>query len=294
MDISTKPIPEGFEGQRLYRVPPAVVRRMRQRPYLQDFRVTDLGYFPNAAGHRVERPAGAASHILIFVESGRGWLELCGCQPLSRGDVVLIPPHRAHAYGADPGDPWKIYWFHFDGGGARALLKWTPFSGKTPSVSSPLIDSFRRHFHTALAAVERGYSEHALLELSRALINVLTLLHSNNPSQSHQRERQRIERVMDAMRKDLKAPRTLPDYAKEAGLSVSRFSESFKKHCGVSPMSYFTELRIQHACELLDNSDLQIGEIAESLGFEDRLYFSRRFSKHTGMPPSTYRRRGIG
>lgn len=81
MENSTNLIPGGFEDQRLYRVPPAVVQRMRQRPYLQDFLVTDLGYFPDAAGHLVERPQGTANHILIFVESGHGWLELCGRLP---------------------------------------------------------------------------------------------------------------------------------------------------------------------------------------------------------------------
>lgn len=59
-------------------------------------------------------------------------------------------------------------------------------------------------------------------------------------------------------------------------------------------MTYFTELRIQRACELLDRSDLQVGEIAEKLGFADRLYFTRLFSKHTGMPPTAYRQRRIG
>lgn len=286
--------PEGFEGQRLYRVPPAVVQRMRRRPYLRDFLVTDLGYFPHAAGHRVERPNGVATHILIFVESGQGWLEMSGRHLLNRGDLVLIPPNQAHAYGAYPNDPWKIYWFHFGGHGASALLQWTPFSNKNPSLASPLIDSLRRHFRTALAAVERGYTDHTLLELSRVLINVLTLLHANNPQQNKQRETQRIEQVMDSMRDDLERPRPLAHYAKEAGLSVSRFSERFKKHCGVSAMAYFTELRIQRACELLDRSELHIGEIAEKLGFADPLYFTRLFRKHTGMPPTAYRRRGIG
>ena len=99
---------------------------------------------------------------------------------------------------------------------------------------------------------------------------------------------------MDYMREHLQDPKTLPHYAKQCGYSVSRFSETFKDHCGVSPMIYLTELRIQRACELLDNSDLQIGEIAQQLGYEDRLYFSRLFSQHTGMPPSAYRKRGIG
>lgn len=294
MENSTNLIPEGFEDQRLYRVPPAVVQRMRQRPYLQDFLVTDLGCFPDAVGHLVERPHGIANHILIFIESGHGWLELSGRHSLGRGDTVLIPAHHAHAYGADLNDPWKIYWFHFAGRGTQALLEWTPFSVRNPSVRSPLIDSLRLHFHTALAAAERGYSDHTLLELSRILINVLTLLHSNNPGRSGHCKTLRIERVMASMRNHLETPKPLTYYAREAGLSISRFSETFKKHCGISPMAYLAELRVQRACELLDRSDLQVGEVAAALGYGDRLYFSRLFRKHTGLPPTEYRKRRIG
>jgi transcriptional regulator GlxA family with amidase domain len=99
---------------------------------------------------------------------------------------------------------------------------------------------------------------------------------------------------MDYMREHLHEPEALASYARRCGLSVSRFSEAFREHCGVSPMTYFTELRLQRACELLDTSDLQVGEIAERLGFQDALYFSRLFRKHTGIPPTAYRKRGIG
>jgi transcriptional regulator GlxA family with amidase domain len=59
-------------------------------------------------------------------------------------------------------------------------------------------------------------------------------------------------------------------------------------------MTYFTELRIQRACVMLDTSELQVGEIAGSLGFQDPLYFSRLFRQHTGLPPTAYRQLGIG
>lgn len=287
--------PEGFEGQRLYRVPPSVLRRMRKRPHTRDFLVTDLGYFPETGGHRVTRPGGTSSHVLILVEEGRGWVELGGSRfPVQGGQSILLPPDRTHAYGADPDEPWRIYWFHFEGKGAEGLLKWTPFTPTQPVTTCPAADSLRRHFRTILATVERGYSEHCILELSRSLINILSFLHtrSTGPAQSDQAAR--IEKIMDTMREHLNQPQPLPHYARQCGLSVSRFSEAFREHCGVSPMTYFTELRVQRACELLDTTGLQVGEVATRLGFEDALYFSRLFRKHTGMPPSAYRKRGIG
>ena len=40
---------------------------------------------------------------------------------------------------------------------------------------------------------------------------------------------------------------------------------------------------------MLDSSDLGVGEIARSVGYEDPLYFSRLFSKTVGSSPRGYR-----
>lgn len=290
MPRATTVRPEGFSNQRLYRVPPAVIRRMSEGPHLRDFLVTDLGYFPNASGHAVHRPDGTRCYVLIFVEDGEGWLELGDRHyTLRRGEALLIPFLKPHAYGAASKDPWKIYWFHFSGKGAEALLRWSDFSENSPVCASTGIDGLRRQFRTALDAVERGYTDHSLLELSRVLINVLTQFHARPRTQTQSRSSDRIEQIMEYMRANADKPEALADYARRSGLSVSRFSDTFRKHCGVSPMTYLTELRIQRACELLDNTDLQVNEIADRLGFSDALYFSRIFRKHAGMTASAYR-----
>ncbi|WP_375791535.1 helix-turn-helix transcriptional regulator [Microbulbifer hydrolyticus] len=46
---------------------------------------------------------------------------------------------------------------------------------------------------------------------------------------------------------------------------------------------------IEHACDLLDCTDLSVGEIAFQLGYDDPLYFSRVFKRVIGLSPSSYR-----
>ena len=63
----------------------------------------------------------------------------------------------------------------------------------------------------------------------------------------------------------------------------------FKRYTGMSPLNYLTEYRIRRSKELLRREDYSITKVAELVGFEDNLYFSRIFKKRTGYSPSAYR-----
>ena len=82
---------------------------------------------------------------------------------------------------------------------------------------------------------------------------------------------------------------TLKDVLQYVGYSQSHFNEIFHKQMGVSPLVYFKQQKIKHACHLLVMTDLKINQICYKLGFDDSLYFSRMFKKHTGMSPRAYR-----
>lgn len=66
------------------------------------------------------------------------------------------------------------------------------------------------------------------------------------------------------------------------------FSERF----GVTPKQYLTELKLKKACGLLRSIQLPVNVVAESLGFEDALAFSRVFKKAFGVSPTGYRQQG--
>jgi AraC family transcriptional regulator, arabinose operon regulatory protein len=284
---------EGFIGQQLYWVPQMVLQRIEARPFTRHAVVTCLGYYPDTRGHFVERSEGLEEYVMLFVETGAGWIETRGRrEEIAAGEVVLLPPREKHAYGSNEKNPWTLYWFHFRGQIVEELLEWTKFSAETRIMTCAAWDGVRREFHTLFHSLERGYHEHNLLEMSRVLINVLTLLNRNPSRERPQEARDRIEQAMDRMRETLTHPLTLEEYAREAGYSVPRYCHWFKHFTGVSPMAFLTELRIQSACEYLDTTSLAIKEIAAILGYEDPYYFSRAFAKCTGQSPMKYREGG--
>jgi len=55
-------------------------------------------------------------------------------------------------------------------------------------------------------------------------------------------------------------------------------------------MQYILSLRMANAQNLLESTQYNISEIAEAVGYDNSLYFSRLFHKHIGVSPSEYRK----
>ena len=100
---------------------------------------------------------------------------------------------------------------------------------------------------------------------------------------------QRMRHALAMIEREYGRPLTLDELSDAAGLGVSRFSEVFRQHTGLSPMRYLTEYRIGVAKVLLTASSFTITAIAEHLGFGTIQHFSRTFRNHTGLSPSAYR-----
>ena len=81
----------------------------------------------------------------------------------------------------------------------------------------------------------------------------------------------------------------MPALASQFGMSTRTFNRRFKLALGQAPNVYLQELRLKHARELLQNSNLSILEIAGLSGYQDISYFSRIFSAHFQISPGKYR-----
>lgn len=99
----------------------------------------------------------------------------------------------------------------------------------------------------------------------------------------------KIEESMAYMSRHLNVPLSVATLAARADLSRSHFSALFKRHVGSTPIDYFIRLRLQQACQLLENTEMSVKAIAYTLGYDDPFYFSRIFKSFHRMPPSQYR-----
>lgn len=81
------------------------------------------------------------------------------------------------------------------------------------------------------------------------------------------------------------------ELATVAHLSIRQLNELFRKQVGMTPHHYLIELRMQESWRLLEQSDLNIQLIADSVGYGSLSAFSDRFSRYFGKSPSHFRRK---
>jgi AraC-like DNA-binding protein len=109
--------------------------------------------------------------------------------------------------------------------------------------------------------------------------------------QIQQEAAKKVEISVAYLSQNLNKPLQVCVLAALAGVSASWFFKLFKHATGCSPICFFTHLRMRRACELLQDTTLNVKDIADSLGYKDNLYFSRVFKSVTGVSPCAYRTR---
>lgn len=62
-----------------------------------------------------------------------------------------------------------------------------------------------------------------------------------------------------------------------------------KELFGLTPSEFIRNMRLRKACDLLKQGDIDISQIAYSVGFTSQPHFSTAFKRFTGFSPSEYR-----
>lgn len=84
-------------------------------------------------------------------------------------------------------------------------------------------------------------------------------------------------------------PIDLNQLAHLEGYTPTYYCDWFKKQTGMTPTSYIQALRLQHAKELLVQTDLPILHIAQQVGYEHHSSLTRLFQHHEQITPIAYR-----
>ncbi|ADQ16009.1 helix-turn-helix domain-containing protein [Leadbetterella byssophila] len=242
---------------------------------------------------------------LIWVRKGSGTLIVDNnFHDFTDGDIFLIAPQQSHVFRSNSGEPEEgihtLSVFYDPDGSLNALLnlpELRPFHG--------FIKEYRGGFkvpHEHVAHISKRMLKIQKATHTDQIIHFLHLLRAfckmepkpvqlaplNNEIIS-EGEGLRMGKIYNYVLKNYKNPLTLDDVAAAAHLTPQAFCRYFKKHTGVTFVTFLNELRVTEACKNLTSGKFDnISSVAYSCGFNSIANFNRVFKNVAGTSPKDY------
>ncbi len=101
----------------------------------------------------------------------------------------------------------------------------------------------------------------------------------------------RLLPTLNAMKKNLAEPASIPALAKSAGFSEAQFRRVFGRAIRMTPIQYLCRIRMEHACGLLRRTPKTMEAIASEVGYAEPSSFAHGFKKRMRIAPGEYRRK---
>ncbi|MFE5320686.1 helix-turn-helix domain-containing protein [Paenibacillus sp. NPDC056579] len=233
---------------------------------------------------------------LAFIYEGEGTLNLNGeSYELGPGCIFHVSPGMRMELKCSRDKPLHYFGVHFH----QLRVQWEGSEVQTTVTVTPLPLARMLYLpghsvHGQAAALYDGWHSKSpgyewqtklglfqlLDELCSAVIEVRTREESSYRA---------MDNSVKYIRQHYAEPISREVLAEHVSLSVSHYSALFKKVIGISPLQFVEKVRIDHAKTMLTGSSKPISEIAREIGYNDPLYFTRVFTKVTGMAPREYR-----
>jgi AraC family transcriptional regulator of arabinose operon len=235
-----------------------------------------------------------AYNRLYYILEGEGEVLLDGAAYHPRpGQLCLLPAGRRTELRTTGENRYYKYWCHFraEAYGTRLFdLLEVPVLLDVPDGRRPIacFDQMVQAFNQA--------GPEGILRARGALLELLSLYLSLAEEGGTLRAAgkaapvEKLELLSSYIEEHLSEELTLEGLAGLLHFHPNYFISFFKKHFGVSPLKYVSNLRLQRAKELLRGTALPVAEVAARTGFHDLFHFSRRFKEQTGYSPSDFRR----
>lgn len=272
-----------------------------ENPNIEDLsiplKINNCGYYRVHTTPVIEtpHPEGRNDYQLLYIASGKGYFYFKGSENatvVTKGNMVLFRPKEPQVYYYYAVDKTEVYWVHFTGWKVEEYLDryelpkeenvfFTGVSPDYPWIYNQIIRELqlqRENYEDMI----RLFLRHIFLTINRYI---------KEGKQTKNDTINDIERAVHYFNENYSKPISIEQYASEHLMSVNWFIHNFKNVMKAPPMQYIVSLRIAAAKGYLENSNKNITEIANTVGYDNALYFSRLFKKYTGMTPSEYRER---
>lgn len=239
------------------------------------------------------RDKGRKDYQLLYIASGKSHFFIDGKEHiLTAGHMVIFHPDEPQHYKYYKEDRTSVYWVHFTGSQVEKILEHYNIIRSEKIIYSGTSPDFQWLFGQIIQELQlcrKQYDEMLTLLLRNIFILIRRSLEINKKfTDTMEKE---VSYAIYYFRDNFNKEINVDEYAQSLNISVSWFIRCFRQITGMTPLQYVINLRISNAQMLLETSDYTISQIAESVGYENALYFSRLFHKQTGISPKEYRKK---
>jgi len=240
---------------------------------------------------------------LIYIMSGEGKYEVGGrIYDVNAGTFLIVNPFVSHHRILS--GKQRIEEFHM--GISELHLKGLPENYLIPKGEEPLFafNHYRQAFINSINEImleQQKNDETSILMLKCIVMKLLVYIIKERYISVCKPEKDvipierygktaMVDNIIAFINENYMKPVSLAQISANTYLSPIYVSKVFKDATGESPISYLIHLRLSKACELLENSNASIKEIARQVGYTDAYYFSKHFKKYLGVSPMHYRK----
>ncbi len=261
------------------------------RPELNRYPDIALPVFPRSIGHFFCSPGiqenvkpGEKNFVQLFWGiSGNTEFEIDGTFHIMRPEYVIYRlPDEPYVI-RTRSEACEYRWFVFDGPQAADFMMSFQYP-RTAFHAGPCPHQNFINFENHL--LER--SPYSWRRMFCEICNILTAAGGTNEAATF--ENQTLHKIFQICRSQLANPDlSIKTLADELEIDRTTLLRIFRKKTNSTPSEYLSQLRLQKALSLLQNTRLTLVDIAEQSGFRDVNYFCRFIKKSTGKRPSEWR-----
>lgn len=229
-------------------------------------------------------------YIMWTIFEGLGWVQAPDqVYTVSGGDCFLLRPNAPYVLINNLHYPLKICCIHFDFYDGPNQPVYPQFS-ELPNLYRriPNFLFFKPLLERVLdATIDHTNYPQAKNDLLKAVLYEICRI---DAKQEQSQQVPWLEELCQTIRTHPERSYQVTRLAKNLGYSANYFRQLFKRYIGQTPSNYIIQAKLEHAKDLLLESNFSIREISELLGYSDVFYFSKQFKQKTGMSPLRFRK----
>lgn len=256
---------------------------------LSELRLSSVATMRSPSKGTFPKKGLAKEHVLIWITRGQGALQINGEERVVIANLLVFIPKGA---------PYSL---DFGANCYGNILR-------LPEIDQSILPSDHLYFQVRhiseqtkistsfdLLAKELESNDKfskfaAEIQANLLLISALRLASATEYFVEKTKQRKIFETFVTLVEKNFKTGNGLSSYAKELGITTQHLTRICQSERGCSGSEFIQDRILAEAKQMLEQTDLRVGDISNRLRFSSAAYFSKLFSQKVGVTPLEFRR----